>query len=119
MTATSQRLIASADTVTQTFRKDVQGIRALAVTMVVLYHAGGILPGGFVGVDVFFVVSGFVITGLLSREFADDGNIRLRTFYARRARRLLPAVALMSIVVLLASAIISSPFTAQGNVGLS
>lgn len=74
------------------FRPDVEGLRALAVVAVVVYHAWPAwLPGGFVGVDVFFVVSGFLITSLLLREFAATGTISLRRFWARRARRLLPA----------------------------
>src|SRR3954468_446289 len=74
------------------FRPDIEGLRAVAVVAVVLFHAGvpGV-PGGFVGVDVFFVVSGFLITGLLWREVRDTGRVRLARFYAARARRLLPA----------------------------
>jgi len=73
-------------------RKDVQGLRAVAVAAVVLDHAG--LPGaggGYVGVDVFFVVSGFLITGQLARRLATTGRIDFADFYARRARRILPA----------------------------
>ncbi|HET9998884.1 MAG TPA: acyltransferase family protein [Nocardioides sp.] len=73
-------------------RPDVQGLRALAVTAVVLYHLWpGLVPGGYVGVDVFFVISGFLITGLLFREMAETGRLRLLAFYARRIRRLLPS----------------------------
>jgi peptidoglycan/LPS O-acetylase OafA/YrhL len=83
------------------FRPDIEGLRAVAVLAVVLFHAGvpG-LPGGFVGVDVFFVMSGFLITGLLWREVQATGTVRLARFYGARARRLLPA----GIVVLLATA---------------
>lgn len=83
-------------------RRDIEGLRALAVVMVVLYHAG--VPGtsgGFIGVDVFFVISGFLITGLLLAEHEANGRIRLGAFYARRARRLLP----ISTVVLVATAL--------------
>lgn len=81
-------------------RLDVQGLRALAVLLVMLTHVGlPWLPGGFIGVDVFFVVSGFLITGLLLREREATGRIGLGAFYARRARRILPA----STVVLLAT----------------
>jgi peptidoglycan/LPS O-acetylase OafA/YrhL len=76
---------------TRRFRPDIQGLRAVAVLLVVLYHAG--LPGlrgGFVGVDVFFVISGYLITGQLARELDRTGRISLLGFYARRARRLLP-----------------------------
>ena len=77
---------------TREFRTDIEGLRAVAVLAVVLYHAGvpG-LAGGFVGVDVFFVVSGFLITGLLWREVGSAGGVNLGAFYAARARRLLPA----------------------------
>jgi peptidoglycan/LPS O-acetylase OafA/YrhL len=76
-------------------RADIQGLRALAVLLVVLAHAGvGLLPGGFVGVDVFFVLSGFLITGLLLAEVQATGTISLIDFYVRRARRILPAAAL-------------------------
>jgi len=78
------------------FRPDVEGLRAVAVLLVVLYHAGvpG-LTGGFVGVDVFFVISGFVITGLLLRERASTDRTSLLSFYARRCRRILPAATLV------------------------
>src|SRR4051812_3283007 len=85
----------------RTFRPDIQGLRAVAVLLVVLYHAG--LPGlrgGFVGVDVFFVISGFLITGQLSRELERTGRISLLAFYARRARRLLPPATLVVVTSL-------------------
>jgi peptidoglycan/LPS O-acetylase OafA/YrhL len=76
-------------------RADIQGLRALAVLLVVLAHAGvRFLPGGFVGVDVFFVLSGFLITGLLLAEARVNGSVSLIDFYVRRARRILPAAAL-------------------------
>ncbi len=72
-------------------RWDVQGLRAFAVLAVVTYHLWPArLPGGFVGVDVFFVVSGFLITGHLLRELVATGRIALGSFWARRAKRLLP-----------------------------
>lgn len=61
-------------------RLDIQGLRAVAVLMVVAFHAGLPVPGGFVGVDVFFVISGFVITAMLMREWSTTGRIRLGRF---------------------------------------
>ncbi|MCH1868365.1 acyltransferase family protein [Nocardioides sp. CFH 31398] len=84
-------------------RADVEGLRGVAVGMVLLYHLG--LPGlggGFVGVDVFFVVSGFLITSLLLREIDRTGSVSLRAFYARRARRLLPAASFVLVVTAVA-----------------
>ncbi|GAB6984743.1 acyltransferase family protein [Nocardioides pyridinolyticus] len=74
------------------FRDDIQGLRALAVLGILVFHAG-LAPysGGFVTLDVFFVLSGFLITTLLLREVARDGTIDLVAFYVRRARRILPA----------------------------
>ena len=86
------------------FRPDVEGLRAIAVALVVLFHAGvpG-LTGGFVGVDVFFVISGFVITGVLLRERTGSGRNSILAFYGRRSRRIIPAATLVIIVTLLAS----------------
>lgn len=76
------------------FRADLQGIRAIAVLLVVLYHAGvPWLPGGFIGVDIFFVISGYLITGGLIRELKTRGRISLSQFYIRRMARILPAAA--------------------------
>ncbi len=83
----------------RTRRLDIQGLRGLAVLLVVFFHAGLHVPGGFMGVDVFFAISGFVITGLLLRELEPGGRIDFGRFYTRRARRLLPALALMVTVV--------------------
>ena len=79
----------------------VNGLRALAVAAVIAYHAGaGWLPGGFLGVDMFLVISGFLITSLLLAEQKASGRIDLVRFWKRRARRLLPAVLVMMVVVL-------------------
>ena len=87
-----------------TFRADVQGLRAIAVLTVIAGHAGvPFLPGGFVGVDVFFVISGFLISQLLFREVERSGNLSIRDFYARRARRILPAATLVTIATVVAS----------------
>ncbi|HEY5001238.1 MAG TPA: acyltransferase [Acidimicrobiales bacterium] len=86
------------------FRPDVEGLRAIAILFVVLFHVG--LPefrSGYTGVDIFFVISGFVITGLLLRERASDGKISFLTFYARRAKRILPAAILVIVVTLVAT----------------
>ncbi|GAB3602012.1 acyltransferase family protein [Microbacterium aureliae] len=90
------------------FIPHVQGLRAIAVLFVVLYHFWpGRFPGGYVGVDVFFVISGFLITAHLVRELTATGSVRLGQFWARRARRLLPA----SLLVLLFCAIVAgSPY---------
>lgn len=94
-------------------RLDIQGLRALAVIAVVAFHAGLPLPGGFVGVDIFFVISGYVITGMLMREWAQQGTIRMRNFYERRIKRLLPALFLVVLVTLLLSFLFGSPFDGQ------
>ncbi len=86
------------------FRPDIEGLRAVAVGLVVLGHAR--VPGfegGYIGVDVFFVLSGFLITGLLLRERASTGSISMAGFYARRARRILPAASIVLVVTVLAS----------------
>ena len=75
-------------------RPDIQGLRALAILYVVLFHAGAV-AGGFVGVDVFFAISGFVITTTLVRELEDTGTLSLPAFYGRRVKRLLPGLAVM------------------------
>ncbi len=80
------------------FRPDVQGLRAVAVVMVVLFHAGSGLSGGYVGVDVFFVISGFVITGLFLREREQSGRTSILNFYGRRSRRIVPAATLVIVV---------------------
>ncbi len=83
------------------FRRDIQGLRAVAVLAVALDHAGiDALSGGFVGVDVFFVVSGFLITQLLVHEAQRTGTIRLGRFYSRRARRIPPAATLVIVSTL-------------------
>ena len=94
-------------------RLDVQGLRALAVLLVVAYHAGLPVPGGFLGVDVFFVISGFVITATLVAELRSSGRLDLPAFYVRRARRLLPALGVMLAVVLALSALLSPVATQE------
>ncbi|HZD67573.1 MAG TPA: acyltransferase family protein, partial [Actinomycetes bacterium] len=96
------------------FRADVEGLRAVAILAVVLYHAGlGATGGGYVGVDVFYVLSGFLITGLLWDELRQTGGLSFASFYARRARRLLPAALLVVVVTVIASGLWLSPLWAQ------
>ena len=82
--------------VSDRFRPDIEGMRAVAVGLVLLYHGfHAPFTGGFVGVDVFFVISGFLITNLLLHEKARNGRISISRFYARRVRRILPAATLV------------------------
>jgi len=82
-------------------RRDIDGLRALAVIPVVLYHFGfGVFSGGFVGVDVFFVISGFLITSIIVREIS-AGRFSFVDFWARRARRIIPALSVMMLAALL------------------
>ncbi|MDJ0343633.1 acyltransferase family protein [Streptomyces sp. H10-C2] len=92
------------------FRPDIEGLRAVAVLAVLAFHAAvpG-LAGGFVGVDIFFVISGYLITGLLVREAVTTGRIRLGEFFSRRARRLLPSAAVVLGAVALAGAWLTVP----------
>ena len=93
------------------FRPDIEGLRAVAIVFVVIYHAGWRwAAGGYLGVDVFFVLSGFLITGILLDEIETTGTLSLTHFWARRARRLLPAAAVITCVVLVVDAILLTPF---------
>ncbi len=86
-----------------TYRPQLDGLRAVAVYLVLLFHAG--LPwagGGFIGVDLFFVLSGFLVTGVILAEIRETGSLRLGTFYSRRVRRLLPA----ALVVVVATSLL-------------
>jgi peptidoglycan/LPS O-acetylase OafA/YrhL len=88
-------------------RKDIQALRAFAVLSVVAFHAG--LPGldaGYLGVDMFFVISGYLIIGMLARELSETGRIRLVPFFARRARRLLPAASLVLVATVLMTVLV-------------
>ena len=89
------------------FRPDIQGLRAIAVSMVVIYHLRpSLLPGGFAGVDVFFVISGYLITGHLWRGYRKTGSVSLLDFWGRRARRLVPAAALVLLVTWLVARVV-------------
>ena len=93
---------------TLSYRSEIQGLRAVAIILVVLYHTGVLFNSGFIGVDVFFVISGYVIAASLRRELGSGENISIAGFYARRVRRLLPALALMLGTVLFLSTWLSS-----------
>jgi peptidoglycan/LPS O-acetylase OafA/YrhL len=95
-----------------TFRPDIEGLRAVAVILVVLYHSQiTAISGGFVGVDVFFVLSGFLITGLLLKEHSLRGKVSILGFYARRTRRILPAAMTVIVLTVLASYFIQNFLT--------
>jgi peptidoglycan/LPS O-acetylase OafA/YrhL len=111
----------------QVFRLDIEGLRAVAILLVVVYHAGvEQLTGGFVGVDVFFAISGYLITSQLVREVERSGRLQVGRFYARRVLRLLPAASLVTAVTLLAgwwwlpgtrlAALVSDALAANGYV---
>ena len=90
------------------YRPGLDGLRALAVAGVLLYHAGvSWMPGGFLGVDVFFVLSGYLIASLLLTERTGTGRVDLKAFWAKRARRLLPAVWLVILFALVATSTIA------------
>jgi peptidoglycan/LPS O-acetylase OafA/YrhL len=90
------------------YRPEIDGLRALAVLAVVLFHAGLGVPGGFVGVDVFFVISGFLITSLILKDL-QAGNFSLARLWERRARRIIPAAVVMVAAVLAAGWFLLSP----------
>src|SRR3954451_21079305 len=101
-----------------TYRPQLDGLRAVAVYLVVAFHAGlGIFSGGFIGVDVFFVLSGFLVTSLLMRDLARLGRLQWRQFYARRVRRILPAAAVTLVVTAIMYAAIASPLQVLDAVG--
>jgi peptidoglycan/LPS O-acetylase OafA/YrhL len=92
-----------------TYRADIDGLRAVAVLSVLLYHAGsGFFSGGYVGVDIFFVISGYLITTIIVRE-VEDGRFSIARFYERRARRILPALAVVVLATLAAGACLLTP----------
>ncbi len=104
-------------TSTDGFRRDIQGLRAVAVLAVIADHVLGWPNGGFVGVDIFFVISGFLITGLLLREHERTGTISFMRFYARRARRILPAAVVVLITTVIAAAMLF-PASRASNVAV-
>lgn len=109
---------AAAPTYTDRHRNDIEGLRAVAVLLVVVYHAfPATIPGGFIGVDVFFVISGFVITRQLLRGLRQSGHVSFLAFYARRARRILPAAALTTVATLVAASLVLSPLDTERVIG--
>lgn len=97
-------------------RTDLQGLRALAVGLVMLNHAFEWPSGGFVGVDIFFVISGFLMTTVLYKEFERTGSISLLAFYRRRIRRLIPAAATVIAVTIAVSFVLFTPSRAMNTV---
>lgn len=97
------------------FRRDIQGLRAVAVLAVVLYHFDLGLPGGFLGVDIFFVISGFVVSQLLMREFTAKGTIDIRSFFRKRFLRLAPALAVMVATTAVVSFFLLAPSPRQSE----
>src|SRR5262245_40165969 len=91
---------------------ELDGVRGIAILMVVLFHLPGFaLPQGWVGVDIFFVLSGFLITTLLLTEYEESGRINLTQFYARRALRLLPALAILMLAYACSSVLLGWPWS--------
>jgi peptidoglycan/LPS O-acetylase OafA/YrhL len=104
--------------VTVEYRPYLDGLRTVAVYLVLLFHAGSNwFAGGYVGVDVFFVLSGFLVTQLLLRDLAASGSIGFRRFYSRRFRRLLPAAFVVLVVTALVYSAVASPVEVAGAVG--
>jgi len=100
------------------FRLDIEGLRGLALILVLATHADvWFLPGGFVGLDIFFVLSGFLITGLMLAEARKTGHVSLLRFYARRARRILPLAATVLGTVLFAAVFVLNPVRASHVAG--
>lgn len=99
--------------------RSIQGLRGVAVLLVVLYHAGAPIGAGFIGVDVFFVISGFVITRLVLARSADTMRLSLRDFWAARIRRLAPALAVAILLALLLSVPFASPVGVQSDTGVT
>jgi len=97
----------------QSFREDIQGLRGVAVLSVVLYHTNLALPGGFLGVDVFFVISGYVVTLQMMRHLSCNGVLSLADFYSRRIRRLVPIYLFVIVATIPLTVIFLSPFGEQ------
>lgn len=99
---------------------EIDGLRAIAIVLVVGFHVGlPVVRGGFIGVDVFFVISGYLITGLLAREVSETGRIDLLDFYARRARRLLPALFIVLVATIALGKLLLVPVGEQQRLAQS
>jgi peptidoglycan/LPS O-acetylase OafA/YrhL len=94
---------------------EIQGLRALAAILVLIFHAK-LISGGFIGVDIFYVISGFLITGLLLKELKTTGRISLKAFYLRRSKRLLPASFLVLFVTAIFAWLVLPPIS-RGSIG--
>lgn len=95
------------------YRREIDGLRAIAVVSVMLFHAGiNVFSGGYVGVDVFFVISGYLITSIIITE-KEAGTFSLVRFYERRVRRILPALLFMILLTMLAAAVVLAPFSGR------
>jgi peptidoglycan/LPS O-acetylase OafA/YrhL len=104
--------------VRQHYRTHLDGLRTVAVYLVVAYHAGlGLLSGGFIGVDIFFVLSGFLVTGILLRDLGSSGRIQLQQFYSRRGRRILPASIVVLVVTAVVYSVVATPAESAGAAG--
>jgi len=103
----------------QGFRIDIQGIRGFAILLVVVYHTELFLPGGFIGVDVFFVVSGFVVTSSLRRGIARGDGATVRDFYLRRARRILPSYCIVLVASSALAALFFDPYVEFSEIRLT
>src|SRR5690349_11582818 len=100
------------------YRPYLDGLRTLAVYLVVAFHAGlGLFNGGFIGVDLFFVLSGFLVTSILVRDLGTTGRIQRRRFYSRRVRRILPAAITTLLVTAIVYAAIATPSDLQDALG--
>ena len=95
------------------YRSDIDGLRSLAVLPVILFHSGAAwLPGGFVGVDIFFVISGYLISSIMIRDL-EAGKFSFLDFYERRIRRIIPALVVMLLVTVAAFQVIAFPDQAK------
>ena len=95
--------------------KEIDGLRALAVIMVLAYHLKmPFAKSGLLGVTVFFVISGYLITGILINEIEESGGVDLKNFWLRRIRRLLPAVLSMAVVMIFVSAVVNRVVFTKG-----